>query len=34
MRTLRTARLRRLAAAVGIIAAGWVAAGAPIHLGM
>jgi hypothetical protein len=34
MRTLRSTRIRRIAAAVGILAAGWVAAGAPIHLGM
>jgi hypothetical protein len=34
MRIIRHTRLRRVAAAVGILAAGWVAAGAPIHLGM
>ena len=34
MRTIRTARVRRLVAAAGILAAGWIAAGAPIHLGM
>jgi hypothetical protein len=34
MRIIRNARIRRIAAAAGILAAGWVAAGAPIHIGM
>jgi hypothetical protein len=34
MRTTRHARIRRLAATAGILVAGWIAAGAPIHLGM
>lgn len=34
MRILRNARVRRLAATVGILTAGWFAAGAPIHIGM
>ena len=34
MRTIRNTRIRRLVTAAGILAAGWIAAGAPIHLGM
>jgi hypothetical protein len=34
MRSTRTSRVRRIAAAAGILAAGWVAAGAPIWLGI
>jgi hypothetical protein len=34
MRTLRTIRVRRLVIVAGTLAAGWIAAGAPIHLGM
>jgi hypothetical protein len=34
MRPLRTTRFRRLVTVAGILAAGWIAAGAPIHLGM
>jgi hypothetical protein len=34
MRLIRNTRIRRIAAAAGILAAGWVASGAPIHLGM
>ena len=34
MRIVRNPRLRRIAAAAGVLAAGWLAAGAPIHLGM
>lgn len=34
MRTIRNTRLRRIIVTVGVLAAGWVAAGAPIRLGM
>jgi hypothetical protein len=34
MRFVRSPRIRRIATAAGVLAAGWVAAGAPIHLGM
>lgn len=34
MRIVRSAAVRRLAATAGILVAGWIAAGAPIHVGM
>ena len=34
MRTIRNTRIRRIITTAGILAAGWLAAGAPIRLGM
>ena len=34
MRIVRNARIRRILVASGVVVAGWLAAGAPIHVGM
>ena len=34
MRIARSALVRRLAVTAGVVVAGWLAAGAPIHVGM
>lgn len=34
MRVIRSSRARRLLSTLGVLTAAWVAAGAPIHVGM